>query len=56
MLQLDYEPEGMLEHMGDMLGMVSAHVQDNLDRFKGFIESRGVETGAWRGTVEQSRT
>ena len=56
MLQLDYEPEGMMEHMGDMLGMVSAYVQDDLDRFKGFIESRGVETGAWHATVKRSRT
>jgi uncharacterized membrane protein len=55
MLQLDYEPEGLVEHMGDMLGVVSAQVRNDLERFKEFIESRGVETGAWRETVEQSR-
>ena len=26
----------------------------DLERFKDFIEGRGTETGAWRGTVEQS--
>jgi uncharacterized membrane protein len=56
MLQLDYEPEGLIENVGDMLGMVSARVRGDLKRFKEFIESRGTETGAWRGTVEPSKT
>jgi hypothetical protein len=53
MLQLDYEPEGLVENIGDMVGVVSAHVRSNLERFKEFIESRGAETGAWRGTVKR---
>jgi uncharacterized membrane protein len=53
MLQLDYEPEGVLENLGDLLGVVSARVRGDLERFKAFIESRGAATGAWRGTVEQ---
>ena len=56
MLQIDYEPEGLVENAGDMLGLVSSRVRDNLERFKAFIESQGVETGAWRGTITQSRT
>lgn len=56
MLQIDYEPEGLVENVGDMLGVVSARVRDDLERFKAFIESQGLETGAWRGTIEQSRT
>jgi hypothetical protein len=28
-------------------------VEGDLERFKEFIESRGHETGAWHGTVEQ---
>jgi uncharacterized membrane protein len=51
MLQLDYEPEGAVEHAGDMLGMVDRRVEGDLKRFKEFIESRGSETGAWRGQV-----
>ena len=52
MLQLDYEPEGMTEAVGDALGVVTARVRGDLERFKTFIESRGRETGAWRGDVE----
>jgi hypothetical protein len=52
MLQLDYEPEGVIEKAGDMTGFMSRRVQGDLDRFKEFIESRGQETGAWRGQVQ----
>ena len=50
-VRLNYEPKGVTEKIGDMLGMVSRRVQGDLERFKDFIESRGQETGAWRGTV-----
>lgn len=53
MLQLEYEPEGFIENMGDMVGAVSARIAGDLKRFKEFVESRGHETGAWRGAVEQ---
>jgi uncharacterized membrane protein len=51
MLQLDYEPQGAVENVGDWLGVASSRVQGDLERFKDFIESRGRETGAWRGQV-----
>lgn len=50
-VQLNYEPEGVTEKLGDMLGFVSRRVEGDLERFKGFIETRGHETGSWRGTV-----
>jgi len=53
MLQLDYEPEGLVEHVGSALGVVSRRVEGDLERFKDFIEERGRETGAWRGEIEQ---
>lgn len=53
MLQLDYEPEGAVENVGDVVGAVSTRVSGDLERFKTFIESRGQETGAWRGDVKQ---
>lgn len=56
MLQLDYDPEGFVENVGNMLGLASSRVRGDLERFKEFIEARGTETGAWRGTVEQSHT
>jgi len=51
LLQMEYEPRGAVENAGDMLGVVSMRVKGDLDRFKKFIEARGVETGAWRGSV-----
>jgi uncharacterized membrane protein len=52
-LQLDVEPEGPLESAGDALGVVKHRVKDDMERFKKFIESRGQETGAWRGEEKQ---
>ena len=53
-LQLDIEPEGPIENVGDALGLVKGQVKGDLERFKKFIEARGTETGAWRGKVEQT--
>jgi uncharacterized membrane protein len=50
-VRLNYEPKGVTEKLGDMLGMGSRRVEGDLERFKDFIESKGHETGAWRGTV-----
>jgi hypothetical protein len=50
-LQLDYQPEGFVEHVGDLLGVLSTRAQGDLERFKEFIEDRGQATGAWRGAI-----
>lgn len=50
-LFMDFEPDDLAEKMGDKLGFVSKRTEGDLKRFKDFIESRGVETGAWRGEV-----
>jgi hypothetical protein len=50
-----YEPEGAIENVGDKLGVFSARVQSTVEDFKKYIESRGSETGAWRGEVDGSR-
>ncbi len=51
MLQLTYEPETGLEKAADWLGFVGRSIDGDLERFKKFMESRGGETGAWRGHV-----
>lgn len=51
-VQLEYEPEDVIEKAGDLAGVVDRRVQGDLERFKKFIESRGSETGTWRGDVE----
>ena len=50
-LRLEYEPQGFIESIGDAAGFVSRRVEGDLERFKEYIERRGQETGAWRGTV-----
>jgi uncharacterized membrane protein len=52
MVQMEYEPEGVKESVGSVLGLDSHRVQGDLESFKDFIESRDGETGAWRGEVE----
>lgn len=53
-LQIDYEPEGLVENVGSALGVVKARMGGDLERFKKFIESRQTETGAWRGEVRRN--
>jgi uncharacterized membrane protein len=50
-LQMDYDPEGIVENVGDKLGFVGRKVTGDLARFKSFIEEQGFETGAWRGSI-----
>ncbi len=56
MLQMEWEPEGMKEKAGAAMGADDRRVKGDLERFKEMIESRGVETGAWRGEVERGQT
>ena len=53
MVQMDWAPEGIREKLGDALGSSDRRVGADLERFKELIESRGSESGAWRGEVEQ---
>jgi uncharacterized membrane protein len=56
MLQLEVDPEGLAETVGDKLGFIKRRTTGDMSRFKEFIESRGSETGAWRGEVDQKTT
>jgi uncharacterized membrane protein len=56
MLQLEFEPDDAMEKTGDVLGFVKRRAKGDMERFKKFIESRGAETGAWRGEVGQDPT
>ncbi|CAG7657971.1 SRPBCC family protein [Actinacidiphila bryophytorum] len=51
MLQLEHDPQGIVETVGDKLGFVRRQAQGDLKRFKQYIEARGTESGAWRGQV-----
>ena len=52
MLRLEYNPYGFMEQIGDATGLVTDRVEGDLKRFKDYIETRGRETGAWRGTMK----
>lgn len=54
-LSLEYEPEGVVEKIGDKLNVVEKQAESDLERFKAFIEDEGYATGAWRGTVGEGR-
>jgi uncharacterized membrane protein len=51
-LQLDVEPEGLVEKAGDALGVVERRVRGDLGRFRDYIEARGQASGAWQGRID----
>jgi uncharacterized membrane protein len=48
---ISWEPEGVVESLGAKVGADTMGVKKDLESFKELIESRGTETGAWRGEV-----
>ena len=52
-VQLEWQPEGVIENVGAALGFDSRQVKEDLERFRDMIEARGVETGAWRGDISR---
>jgi hypothetical protein len=51
--QLEIDAEGVAENVADKTGLLDRKVKGDMKRFKEFIESRGAETGAWRGDVQR---
>ena len=51
-LSLEYEPGGLVEKVGDKMGLVERQVESDLQRFKALVESEGYATGGWRGTID----
>jgi uncharacterized membrane protein len=50
-LSMSYQAEGPAETLGSAAGLDTRRIRGDLERFKELIESRGEETGAWRGEV-----
>jgi len=42
-----------VKQLDDSVGLVSRRIENDLDHFKDFIEKRGQDTGAWRGTIRE---
>jgi len=55
-LSMSYQAEGLPEAVGSAAGLDVRRVRGDLQRFKELVESRGVETGAWRGEVSAGTT
>src|SRR3569833_3071838 len=51
MVPLDWEPQGVVEKVGAAVGVDDRQSSADVKRSKVCIESRGAETGAWRGDV-----
>jgi uncharacterized membrane protein len=54
-LVMAYDPEDAVDKAGDALGIFSSRVEHTVEEFKRFIETRGEETGGWRGEVTDSQ-
>ena len=52
-VELEWDPEGLAEKAGSAVGADHRQVSADLGRFKEFIESRGIETGEWRSSVDR---
>jgi uncharacterized membrane protein len=55
-LSMSYQAEGLTEALGSAAGLDQRRVRGDLERFKELIESRGAESGAWRGEVTAGTT
>ncbi len=52
MVQIDWQPSGLVEKVGSAINVDDRQVERDLQRFKELVEAAGHETGAWRGDVE----
>jgi hypothetical protein len=50
-LTLEYQPEGAVEKVGDLLHIVARQAEHDLKKFKAFIEHEGHATGAGQASV-----
>ena len=50
-LAMEYEPDGLKETIGALLGADESQVEEDLERFKDLVEGREVPTGSWRGEI-----
>jgi uncharacterized membrane protein len=54
-LSMSYQAEGPIEQLGSAAGLDAQRVRGDLKRFKDLIESRGTESGEWRGEIDAGK-
>lgn len=47
-LHIEYEPEGFVENVGTLLGIVNGRMAGDLERFKQLVEEGGAARSGWR--------
>lgn len=52
-LSLEYQPEGVVEKVGEMLHIVEKQTVDDLENFKWFVEHAGAVPEGWRGSINE---
>ncbi len=55
-LSMSYQAQGPVEQLGSAAGLDAMRVRGDLGRFKSLIESRGTESGEWRGEIDAGKT
>ena len=51
-LSMSYKTDGPIEQLGSAAGLDKQRIKGDLGRFKELIESRGTESGEWRGEIQ----
>jgi uncharacterized membrane protein len=46
-LHIEYEPEGFVENLGTLLGIVNGRMSADLERFKNLVEEGGAARSGW---------
>ena len=55
-LRIDADPDGVIENVGDHLGLLKRQVHQDLEQFREFIESSHAASGGWRGQVREGQS
>lgn len=51
MLQIEYQPKGLIERIGTLFGVPNLDMRRALRSFGAFVEQAVVTTGGWRGHI-----
>lgn len=54
-LHIEYEPEGIVENLGTILGVVNGRIRGDLRRFKELVEDGESATSGWHDPTDERR-
>jgi len=55
-LRIEYDPTGLIENLGSVMGMVNERMREDLERFKHLAEAGGAVTGSSSATPSSRRS